>query len=206
MTTDPTARHHAQILDWLSAALTDPDTTMIYLHQDADEAGTWEIHADRKVDPAKEAAATSQADEDLLATYDKLESYLEKRYGQPDPAAWATVGDYPRPEWVDDALEDPDVVDLENSCQCDDCQRVGRLINSYEDGRVLPGFSGTEYLPSHGGFDLQRKRKDKDLRVAFYGFDSEAGVIYRVDTPEGVRRALEDLFRADDDDDEGDDR
>ena len=139
MTTDPTARHHAQILDWLSAALTDPDTTMIYLHQDADEAGTWEIHADRKVDPAKEATAMSQADRDTLYTL---------------------AGDSPsRPEWVEKALEDPDVVDLENSCQCDDCQRVGRLINSYTDAddRFLPGFSGTD------GLKARRRRALEDL-------------------------------------------
>lgn len=144
MTTDPTAKHHAQILDWLSAALTDPDTTTIYLHQDADEAGTWEIHTDRKVDPAKEATATSQADRDTL---------------------YNLAGTYQPPAWVEEALEDPDVVDLENSCQCDDCQRVGRLINSAAadpDG-VLPGFSGTEFWSSHGGYDL---------RVAFYGFDA----------------------------------
>lgn len=59
---DPTATHHAQILDWLSAALTDEDTEEIRLVQSA-EPGRWLVNVEKVVDPAKEAAALSAYDE-----------------------------------------------------------------------------------------------------------------------------------------------
>lgn len=65
MTTDPTAKHHAQILDWLSAALTDPDTDEIRLEQGV--AGQWDVYVEKSVDPAVEVAATSAYDEAFLA-------------------------------------------------------------------------------------------------------------------------------------------
>lgn len=65
MTTDPTAKHHAQILDWLSAALTDPDTDEIRLEQGV--AGQWDVYVEKSVDPAKEVAALSAYDEAFLA-------------------------------------------------------------------------------------------------------------------------------------------
>ena len=81
MSTDPTARHHAQILDWLSAALTDPTATSIYLFQDVDREGRWDVSITRDVDPAKEAAAQSQADRDLLYRMD----------GAYTPPVWAAT-------------------------------------------------------------------------------------------------------------------
>ena len=65
MTTDPTAAHHAAILDWLSAALTDEDTDSIRLEQGA--PGQWDVYVEKSVDPAVEVAATSAYDEAFLA-------------------------------------------------------------------------------------------------------------------------------------------
>lgn len=124
MTTDPTAAHHAQILDWLSAALTDPDTMMISLHQDADEVGTWEIHTDRKVDPAKEVAAASQADTDLLATYDEAFQAKKNVYATPE-------GDSPKPYDFGGIRRDG-----YTGCTCPDCLEMEEKYGLPRAGRT----------------------------------------------------------------------
>lgn len=87
MTTDPTAIHHAQILDWLSAALTDESIHEIRLYQDTSSLsalGDWDVVVHKDVDPAKEVAAQSQADLDTLYRLD---------------------GAYKPPAWVADVLK-----------------------------------------------------------------------------------------------------
>lgn len=149
MTTDPTAKHHAQILDWLSAALTDPDTMMISLHQDADEVGTWEIHTDRKVDPAKEVAAASQADTDLLATYDEVAA----REDDPQPYDFGGIR---RDGYM--GCTCPDCLALEKIMKGVDESAMKALDRLLNPGEVPPAFrpgeslkAAREYLKMKGG-------------------------------------------------------
>ena len=134
MTTDPTATHHAQILDWLSAALTDESIHEIRLYQDTSSLsalGDWDVVVHKDVDPAKEAAAQSQADLDTLYRLD----------GAYKPPAW--VADVlknspdPEPAMTDDQKrrflpgfsgtsdpeeEEEEEPDVSGACQCRDCQ------------------------------------------------------------------------------------
>lgn len=276
MTTDPTAAHHAQILDWLSAALTDPDTHEIRLEQDITSLsalGHWDVYVEKTVYPDVEATAASQADADLLATYDEAFQAKKNVYATPE-------GDSPKPYDFGGAAPEDDPL----ACQCWECQdyalqekylkAVTEAIDRYVD-RVLkdhtevpPAFRPAESLKMKGGgsvksylekrygqpdpatwyrntgylqpgqkvtnddvepFRLTTKdqwekilargvewkttdygqkltatftgKAAEDLLVALYGFtgEDETGVAYRVDTPEGIRKAREDLFRTEDD-------
>lgn len=129
MSTDPTATHHAEILDYLSAALTEPDTQEIVLTQDRDDSGRWKVVIHQVVDPAYEAKARSRADRETV--------YNLKGDTPPPPA------------WVAEALKDPDPVSK-------DAEYLLALYG-FADGtawdtgkKFLPGFSGTDALEGRG--------------------------------------------------------
>lgn len=68
-----TDRHHAQILDWLTAALTDETILKITLEQDQDDAGQWYAQTHHLVDVEWEAAASSRANQKTLAQAEEEE-------------------------------------------------------------------------------------------------------------------------------------
>lgn len=122
MTTDPTAKHHAQILDWLSAALTGEDTDSIRLEQGA--PGQWDVYVEKSVDPAVEVAATSQADEDLLSTYDEAFQAKKNVYATPE-------GDSPKPYDFGGIRRDGYM-----GCTCPDCLEMEKKYGLPRAGRT----------------------------------------------------------------------
>ena len=149
MTTDPTAKHHAQILDWLSAALTDPDTDEIRLEQGV--AGQWDVYVEKSVDPAVEVAATSAYDEAFLAKEnvvatpegDVPEKDVKGRPEKEDPQPY-NFGGVSREGYT--GCTCPDCLALEKTMKGVDESAMKALDRLLNPGEVPPAFRPEETL------------------------------------------------------------
>lgn len=198
MTTDPTATHHAQILDWLSAALTQKEIQEVTLTRHSLMPGRWTVETVNTVDPEKEATAMSQADADLLKSspvYNLAGDNLAGTYPEwvgkadmdPDPKPYNLGGIRPEPEFTPDAT---------GACQCDDCRDLEDQPAPAEEDAAGSGFNPratVDYLLKKWGHDDQR-----EVLLAMYGFSEEwPGVPVHLTEEASIQEAKEDLFRED---------